>query len=564
MTLRLCLLNAPFRRIVLLVALLAAAPTAPARADILDWFAHDTISDLKKYGTQLVKDFLAGTKVIADDLVTKGAAEGNLLRIQAGNELAVLAATASSSFGTELNTSIDHASTELMPLLDQIDRFRQVLDRLNDTTIELENLVYLDLESVLSRIPGTGEPPLAVRQITGLSLARWLPDSGEITLIGLDFGTGSDVRQTEFEVKLDGVALAISRRDKEHEIRFAVDWKRIDALRSDTEIKTVALTIDITRRTKRSLSWLRGDLVQRLPLDLKVALLPDQVGTLTVKMRRPLYDWKAIAAPQRYTVTLTGDRVVDYRVPNPALTGLPTEGQMKLDDRVDVSCASEMVDFRYFPNGKRYRAKDPIFRDGFSTPVLGDLGGYVFYAAFLSDFPPRIDLPRLPPFVYERVIREKFGIDPQHYGRIAGGQYKISAQELLSLSTLKTEDVTGCRDMKAMPPTFEYADSHASVLLTGKPNVPATWTVTFHPLTYTKISTKSDTCDVPVRASQFIEFDVDQAATTSVTLAFKPNTGAIETIVLGESSKHFIYGKSKDQGGGTVRHIYSYVYPRRS
>ena len=82
---------------------------------------------------------------MATELTDRGAAEGRLALVQAGNEIALILGAARSQFAPEMERPIGSASAPLRTILVELQRWRDAKDQIAASTAGMEDATVMDL-----------------------------------------------------------------------------------------------------------------------------------------------------------------------------------------------------------------------------------------------------------------------------------------------------------------------------------------------------------------------------------------------------------------------------------
>jgi hypothetical protein len=487
----------------------------------------DATNQLKSIASTSIKQFLDGMNELANELLKRGTNAGSLLEIQAANEMTNLIFTLRSQFGGEMDRQISAASAQIMPVLVELQRWRNTIDKFNGTLFGIEDLVALDIGDLpFAKIP------LSVRRVYGGVFVEGRPETFYVDLVGQHFG-GADGIETTFKVTLDGQVLAAPELRPPHEAVFSIPASAIEGRFDKEKVVTLPLDIVVTRKTAHW--WDHIDVfgqftdIRSVHLPYKVSLLADEVGMLTITNEYPHFDWQALqdVVPQFTVVTGPDQPLGPYDSPAPVKNGVPERLNTKIDPKsIDVKCVGEMVEGREFGKGRALPATHEIFTKGFrSTNNCGSKGDRdaalgTIHAEFKSLFN------------FDKALN------------CGEGEYGwLTAEELKANSKPVQMDISGCRDMQ-YDKDFQWSPEAVGfrVRLIGHPLDPtktffkstdrtpgfAKWRVTYQLLTYEATDkTDSDPIQtIPVSASKPISFKVAKhLGNTSTKVTFTPRIG---------------------------------------
>jgi hypothetical protein len=509
---------------------------AEARAgDLVGLLGGQTIDEatqkLKEMADKTLADFLKELDAEAKDLLERGANAGSLLGIQASNSMLNLTATIRAQFSDEMNKQVASVSTQMMPFLIQLERWHASLDKLSDRLVSLEDLVALDMLN----LPFTDDS-LFIRRVYGGVFVQDHPETYYLDLLGRNFGGGSSKVRASFNVLLDGQALSEARTIPPYDAVFSVPVQYIDGRFDEQKIVSLPLDVTITRTTERWWDVTRwwaatGSFpkVETIRARYWVSLLPNKVGTLTVRNKYLHYEWQKLQPIVPLMTIVKGPGAIGpYDAPTPVKAGIPGHGSTKIDpDSISCECVPDMEDARDFGKGRVLPLSHDIFAHGFrSTNNCGSAGDRAAaYATIDAQFKSLFN------FTVPLTCQE--------------GEYAyLLPDELLKHSTPTKMDVSGCPYMKADPdPQWEADSVGFRVELKGTPFDPvkrffdpnntgtssAKWSVRYQLLTYLPTTDLSSDPDqtIPVTVKSPAAFFVmDHLGQNATTLTFTPRIGS--------------------------------------
>jgi hypothetical protein len=252
--------------------------------------AREATAALAQIADQSIKQFFAGLTAAANDAANRVTNERKAAILQAGNELNVAIANATTSFGTELGNRIDQASDKLRPVLLELEIWRRQLDKLGEKTIELEDDVAVDL----SRLP-FGKEFFGIRHFAGTTLIENDKTVYPLVISGDFLGDQSADRKVSISASLEGRDVPDVTPLSQNRVQINIPADMVHGLFKDKEITSTKLHI-VASLTHPKCSFNCGD--RSFEADINLVLMPDHIGDVTFTIEQPVFDWR----PER-TVT---------------------------------------------------------------------------------------------------------------------------------------------------------------------------------------------------------------------------------------------------------------------
>ena len=566
-------------------------------ADLLGVLAGDTIKqateDFKRGLDDTLGNFLTDAEKKSTALLNKGTNAGSLLTIQAANEMAILASTVRSQFGGELNTKLRSVSVQhLWPVLINLKRWELNINKLQDNMFNLEDLVALDMED---KLPFSAVN-LAVRRIKGGVFIEDQPSTFSIGLVGPSFGADPSGVLTTFELTLAGKRLGSPDRKPPYYAIFTVDREDLKNKFQPDRLVTLPLNIKVTRVESAFLGLRQRK--QEVILTYSVSLLPKYAGKVIVRSQYPVYEWALSPTIQYKNFTINDDQAavgtrITLSVQNPATTGAPQPGEMKIDPKtLTVRCLPDMQPARKLKNDNAYPLtchshiypSRNIFESGFTSTnwVAGggdQLGSYgPINEEFFNKFGFRISrFPRRP--FYFSVKRPQPEPPPYLENRCGESERcTLTPAELTASSEAATMDASACSRMewKSKEQDWEPGESKVTLWLRSKPNTikdyvcsnwspNATWQASYQVAIF---KPKSELItgapkEYKVYAGEPLSVEImKQMSNTSSQLIFEPTMGdKIMKVVPDNVNDHFQYKWPIDMDDRTI-HVYEFQYEK--
>ena len=545
-------------------------PTAPASVCDITGFCEKMDDAVLKFNSileQRIGQFLDGLDKIAAKTLNEGTQQGRLLTLQAGNEISNVTAMLRGQLHDELNQQMSSVSRELLPLFIHLQRLEDSLDDISKTAVDIEDTLSLDMQ----RLPLTSVS-VAVRRIKGFVLERG-SSTYDLEIVGPDFGHDASDARTSFEAHFGGKALVPYTRQAPHTVVYRLTRDDVEPLFSTDEFVVRPFDIKIVRTEPNLFGRWIGTWIGSLSETTKsasfvqqVILLPDYVGTLTVKTTRADYEWvRDRMSPLTKVERIRHRTVFTFDVPNKSLGLKARPGEMKLSrESLQIWCKTNFQPGRKFPNGKVLADIDPIMQHGYETKAAlrgrGDQPAdwVVANEEIFSQFGFRIP---------DKEIQIGIGLQKVggYWGRCAEDWHcPVTPAELNDNSSATTVDITGCRNMKEGLVNWGPNDTMLTQEIIGDSDVDAEWNVAVDVMSYAEKPTKvvDEPKTYPVYASQLLSIDVLSPANTSSTVTFEPKNGRTIRGVIGQDLKGGVnFVKYDPIGEQTARYTYSFKFP---
>lgn len=530
--------------------LLLFEATQEANADLGSWLFGDVADDaagkLDEISKKRVRELLEGSKAVSEQAIKQGAKEGRLLGVQLGNELAVLTASAGFVMGNELDKSIGQVDNKLLPLLQQIQRITVRLEQAKDAAIDVEQLSFLDIESIIDQIPFV-DRVLAVKRISGVSVIESNVQFHNLAFRGPDFGGDTDEVRTTFVLVVDGKGMQPdiqTRIPASSEVVFKLPQSLFSGKFSDREIVTVPAKLKVRRIEEGILA----DVVRELEVPFSLALLPRRTGHIQVTESRPQFEWIRAGDPEERTLVFPDMETVTFEVPNPDLDGIPQENEMRVARDVLVKCASNLVSHRKMPNGRLFLSTDIIFKKGWrSGPIPKN--SFVQLIKFKEAFDG-----------FSRAFGKVISPEEAFNRTRRSNAFAVSADEMKRVSTEVMVDLSGC-DEVTYEAEFQRAQTLLTLTFTGKTKDPAKFKIRLQPERRSTVGVIDTTVlEADVFNQKLLDIDIKDAETVAVKIAFKSITGEAAEMPIGQSANGFNLIKAQSIGASVTRFSYLFQY----
>jgi hypothetical protein len=497
---------------------------------------------LDQIGKDRIDQFLRGMDDISTELLRSGANQGRLGLVQAGNEIQIAIGVARSQFGAEADRQISNASAQLRPILVELQRWRDAKDQIIASTLELEDLVAMDL----GRLPLSPDY-FGIRRVTGTALLKGAAGTYRISVSGDNFGTEIVGQDVSVSAKLEDQELAAPEKKAPEKVFFNIPAAMVSGKFKEDSIATIPFQLTVTRIKNH---WIFGSLWPDktvLHHNINLALLPTYVGKLTVKTERPKYAWVE-DNPVTIKQPIAADTVFQF----PNLNGEGPEGPLKgnqrygADNSINATCSAVTFNAWSLFSGEEILADDPLFKDGWQTD---------FY----------VGEPESPDWnKADDAARKRFGWTPGFaINRCSKGNHcKLSADEIKKHSTPIIVQRDECNKMWRAETTGAANRSNVAVWIRGRADHNSLWSVTAPVSTYKQIGTIEDPKPKTymVYAGKFLPIDIENAQDTVSLATFEPSNGGPQDGVLGQDiSKGPKYVEEK-QLGGTKKYLYRFEY----
>lgn len=484
-----------------------------------------------------IDQFLKDMQQMAAELTDRGAAEGRLALVQAGNEIALILGAARSQFAPEMERPIGSASAPLRTILVELQRWRDAKDQIAASTVALEDANGVDL----------GDTPLGpdyfgVRRVAGNAIAEAEGANYRIVVAGADFGHALPQQTITVGAKLGGEALPAPQLKAPDEVVFSVPASAVAGRFKPDRIVTLPLSITVNR-AKTHWFWAQWwPAKSAIEQEIQVALLPDLVGDLVVNVPRSKLGWAAAAAATQSKAIAADTDFTFPALPAIPATG-PQKGSQRYEDAVEATCGPVMRTTFKLHNGTEVADGDALLRDGWTTN-------------FTIGKTPAPDWKKA-----DAQANDMFGWTPGFAANCCavGQRCHLTPAEIKPHLQAVTKPGDDCAHMQ-MAGKKSDASGALIVSIRGKAGQPSLWTVKVPVSTYKELSdAASDPIVVPVYASKPIEIDVPTPAATRIPVQFRPKNGPAQDGVLGENipkGPHYVDAKSVD--GNMMRYVYRF------
>ncbi|MGO6812239.1 hypothetical protein ACCS61_32605 [Rhizobium ruizarguesonis] len=485
--------------------LFSVVATEAAQASLMDFLGVTNLSDrttdaMNSILTQRIDQFLGGMDQLSGQMINDGSNQGKLLLVQAGNEMQLTISTIRSQFAGEMDRTIDKASKELRPLLDELEKWRVVQNELASKVVELEDTVAMDLD----RIPFTKDY-FGVRRAYGTVL---VPDADiyRVHIIGPHFGQVVPNEVITVTADLDGIDLGPPSQVPPNGMEFVVPAAAVKDKFETDKITSVPLHLTL-KRIENGWLWNTKTVLKQ---DLRVSLLPKIVGILSIETQRPKFDWVTTGV-QADSAVIRADKVFNLSVGRPVVTDVPREGDERLAQPAEAHCDKVSQNARRFPNGKIVLESDEIFTRGWFVP---------FWIG--ADEGPDWDRSNRSAF-------DTWGINVSFW-RMQRCRHNdhcyLTPNELRDRSALTQILVDDCARMRMAETNWLQNNSRVSIWVRGAATQDSLWKVSAPVETYRQISVLRDQSKVfNVAQGQLLQIEVDDPEGTLTTVNFVPKNG---------------------------------------
>jgi hypothetical protein len=530
---------------VVLMAFSMGFMPSPAEASFADFLFGNkierSVEAIDHMLDQSIDQFLNGADDISKKLLNDGANEGRLALVQASNEMQVSIATARSQFSAEMGKQVANASSELKPILVELERWRQGKDDILDRAVALEDMVAMDMD----KLP-LGKDYFGIRRVHGAVFVQGAKRVYKIRITGPDFGHDTTGRTVNVSAELDGKDLGSGERFPPFDIVYSVNADDI-ANKFDAE-KIVLLPLNIrVERTEKG--GLYDSTSEPLLQKMNVALLPDKVGELEVQTLRPRYEWKP-GEPLVLVAEIAADRSFAFQVDRPVKTVNPEDGNQKLGRDYKAECGPVIRNGYELPNGTQILESHPLLQQGWEDPD--------WIGADAST-----DCDRATAHSFAALgIKYPFWRN----NRCPKGQHsKLTPSEIKSFSKPILMSVQDCPRMRISDENWGSNDGSFSVWVKGSPAYECKWTLTVPTYVYTQTGSSKDRLQtIPVFASKPVEFEIFDQAQTATSLKFIPKNDVEKVVTLGQSVSKELQFRDNPLIGQHIRHYYySFTYDTR-
>jgi hypothetical protein len=497
-------------------------------------------SNLDQLLKDRIADFLIEAEKVSNRLIERGANEARLGLFQAGNEMQIAIGVARSQLGAEGGRLIGSASAEMRPLLVEIQRWRDAEQDLVAKAFELEDLLAMDL----ARVPFAPDY-FGVRRLSGTAMLEKKAGSYRIGVTGDNFGSTIVGQTITVTAKLGDVVLAAPEKKAPAKVFFSVPAELLVGKFKNDRIETIPLRITVTRKKD---GLILGSKTTVLEHEVKLALLPRQVGDLVVETTRPQYEWVA-DAPLIQSHAITQDTPFVFKSTSPVGAGKPLPGNKRLENAIVAKCEPMIQNAWKLHNGEIVLDSDPLIQKGWESD-------------FYVGEPERSDWEKA-----DRIATARFGWTPGFAtNRCSHGSHcKLTPDEIKSHSeATTTTSVNECARMRMAEKNFENDDSSVAITIRGNAPHSALWTVTVPVSIYKQAGTKKDDpIVIPIIASEPASFDIKSSSGSVSTLHFRPKNDSERFGVLPGSIPNGPQYVREGTLGDSTRYFYQFDYNQK-
>lgn len=322
---------------------------------------------------------IADIEKSVEDFSSRAAQEGNILVLQAGNEMRLAIGMVEAILDDQRELTVRELDQVGQRLVSQLLRLRQDMNEGALQLKQISDLATLDIKALADSVPGI-TLPFHIHEVQNLIVK---PDTGrtlhEITVLGPNFGQRIDDEQIEFSFRLNGLPIETRRFSDgtRHGTVVLVDTNVIDTDQATDGIQTHELSVEAKRTSSK---WyaplclsLCGEKVEMASMSLQLIQIPEIVGTIKFTQRIPLYEFQALDGDDRFvssTIDVLSDRRLDLNVPNPLSANLRPNDQRFIEESLKVACNTDIRDFYVFRDTRRREVSDPMFSTGWTHPTL--------------------------------------------------------------------------------------------------------------------------------------------------------------------------------------------------
>lgn len=538
-----------------------------AYAGFGDWFKESIDSAIAEFMNSLddisqkrVAEILAGVDKTAEKSIADGLAGGQLLTIQAGNQLKVASQGAAIILGNKIESTVGELDQSLKEILAGILAFEGRVQQVADQTLDFADLASLDIEILAGRVFGVDDSPLHLRGYNKAIVAK-LPNGGShsVELRGPNFGTDTSNMRTEYQFSLDGIDLGSgqpkSGNNSKHDRIVKIPHHVINKLVDENKIVLAGLKVFIKRqKTGRWRDFFGVHDDKEISLDLPITILPRKIGTITSELEILTYDFVKQQNPREETNSVKATTPISISLTYVNQGGDMKKGQLKFDrSSVVVTCASDIRNFRRFHQLRgqpiAFSATHSFFSGGYTAynvgPGRASRNGNVDGPGTAKDVFRRIIARMSPDFgsdVFEpgtrlhSLIGSNLSTLLYHRGKVRESDWptnysmSFTAEQLIAASDPYQKDVTGCSNQSASSVTF-LNDGELRVLITdqsGSLGSPAVWTVRASVLEWQEVGRDQKIDKHDVFIEDIVQIEVSDPSRSNLNLVFKSSILGIE------------------------------------
>lgn len=233
----------------------------------------------------------------ANRLLGNASNDGNALVAKTANELNVLAENVRVQFADMLGKKIsDLKDIEIQALQPVYDFLVQVKD-IQNTAYDLENIMAIDLERIVSQFPGAKEGDYLIRRVTGLTQFMSPNHQYAIEITGRGLSAPTDSLRSDIAIELNGALVSgIKFENKPPYTTVAyLPAPAVEPLFRQKKMNTVPLKVTVTYTiTKKRLGVFKHVHVKQSNLNMHLVLMSDYAGTLSIVTKVPERAWRLV------------------------------------------------------------------------------------------------------------------------------------------------------------------------------------------------------------------------------------------------------------------------------
>lgn len=555
----------------LVCSLLIVSP-ARAKVDFIGFLFGDSIEkalaiglgQLDKISEKRVSEVLKGIDGTASRTVSEGIAGGQLITVQAGNQLRVATESAALLFGAKLDEKVGELQGSYKELLAALIRLEQKVQSAGDKVIDFADLLSLDMEILAGRVLGIESAPLHLRGIknTIFTEKQRGPDR-RVEIRGPFFGADPAGVSTTYELSFDGEDLGpgvtATGLNSKHNRIITIPNRLIEKNVNLNKIVVKNIFTQIKREESktfcRKFPFLFCSEQETISVKIPITILPKKIGTLTAKMERPEYHFVALEQPHEEAVNIRASAPIQLLLPSkPSGYNIPIGFKKFVRNSVKIICQNNIQHFRRFrqhqPGGVELPANHDMFKNGWTVKEVGpgkhSTGNNVDGPGTVSDIYSRI-VRRMSPLIGKLPLAAS---TPLHtlavkkmWVRLSAGKVTqddwyhysmtFTAQELINSSDKISKDLSGCPKQTAGTPAWKN-DTQFHIPINSTTSTSALWKVSAKVLEWRVKGREHTEKIIDVKFDELVQIEVKEPESTDVNLVFT-------SVILGRKD-HFTVG----------------------
>lgn len=359
--------------------------TQVARADLSNILGvDDIISSIDSVLETRLDQFFQEFDSSAAQLVSRGATEGSVLLVQAGNQMRMTSITAAHALEAHLDTPIGRLSDQAQNVISTMFEMQRRVEQGLEESIALTDMLVINLERILDEANPLAEQSLYIYRVVGLVVPPTTNALGHrVVLRGPGFGGGSLGESVSFSVSIGGEPLHVVPTSVgiNTDAAIQIPDQILERYREDEDLTTVPIEITVSRTTDGWFWGWFGRNVETTPtMTLDLIFIPRTIGWIHAEITRPVYSWVPHpSATYSLTRELLQPSLFTDTVPRPSVGAQPQPGEMRWNrESVVAQCDSELDRHRQLLNGQFLPLSHQYFTEGWMDPRGGHCVDWMF------------------------------------------------------------------------------------------------------------------------------------------------------------------------------------------